>query len=111
MVGMFKMIPKRYSQMTEAELHQVIADLKEQSRKAEQLGRINEYAVFEQKITMANAYLLNPEDFHPGEVYGLKDNPGVSFKISYINGVFAWGKRLEGINAEEAFPISMLVKK
>lgn len=105
------MAQKRYSQMTEAELLQEIADLKEQSRKAQQLGRINEYAVFEQKITMAKAYLLNPEDFKPGEVYELKDYPGVDFKIDYMNGVFAWGYRVGGNGKEEAFPISMLVKK
>jgi hypothetical protein len=109
---MLKMMQqKRYSQMTEVELHQEIAQLKEKARKAEQLGRINEYAVFEKKVIMAKAYLLNPDDYKPGEKYGILDEPGAGFKIDYMNGVFAWGFRLGGNGEEVALPISMLTEK
>lgn len=37
-------------------------------------------------------------------------DPGVYFKIDYINGVFAWGYRLGGEKEEEALPISVLKK-
>ena len=43
---------------------------------------------------MAKAYLLNPDDFIPGEMYQIAGDPGAYFKINYLNGVFAWGHRL-----------------
>ncbi|MBS4175161.1 YfhH family protein [Bacillus sp. FJAT-49736] len=99
---------KRYSTLTEYELKQEIAQLTEKARKAEQLGIVNEYAVLERKITMAKAYLLNPKDFSSGEVYQIEGDPGVYFKIDYINGVFAWGYRMSGGKEQEALPISLL---
>jgi hypothetical protein len=99
---------KRYSQLTEHELRQEIAKLREQARKAEQLGMVNEFAVLERKVLMAQAYLLNPDSFMPGEIYELEGDPGQYFKIEYLNGVFAWGYRLKGEGKEEAVPISML---
>lgn len=101
---------KRYSQMTEYELKQEIAAITEKARKAEQLGIVNEFAVLERKAIMAKAYLLNPKDFKPGELYEIEGDPGVYFKIDYINGVFAWGYRLGGEKEEEALPISVLKK-
>ncbi|WP_268877418.1 YfhH family protein [Sutcliffiella halmapala] len=104
---------KRYSQMTAHELHQEIATLKEKARKAEQLGIVNEFAVLERKITMAKAYMLNPDDYKPGDIYELEGDPGVFFKIDYMNGVFAWGNRVYGeeiSKEEEGLPISMLMK-
>lgn len=96
--------------MTEYELKQKIALLTEKARKAEQLGIVNEYAVLERKAIMAKAYLLDPKDFIPGEMYEIEGDPGVYFKIDYMNGVFAWGYRLDGSNEEEALPISLLKK-
>ncbi|WP_071396108.1 YfhH family protein [Bacillus tuaregi] len=101
---------KRYSQLSEYELHQEIAKLHEKARKAEQMGMVNEFAVLERKAVMAKAYLLNPEDFIPGEIYQIEGDPGAYFKIDYLNGVFAWGHRLRNGQEEEALPISMLVK-
>lgn len=94
--------------MTESELKQEIATLKEKARKAEQLGIVNEYAVLERKATMAQAYLLDPSDFKPGEIYAIDGAPGTYFKIDYLKGVFAWGYRLNGRGKEEALPISLL---
>jgi len=99
---------KRYSQMTGHELSQEIAQLLEQARKAEQMGMINEYAVLERKALMAKAYLLDRSSFKPGEIYELDGDPGQYFKVDYLNGVFAWGYRLNGNGQEEALPISML---
>ncbi|WP_071458744.1 YfhH family protein [Bacillus massilinigeriensis] len=101
---------KRYSQYTEYELQQEIATLREKARKAEQMGMVNELAVLERKAAMAKAYLLNPEDFKPGELFEIEGDPGAYFKIDYINGVFAWGYRLGGAREEEALPISLLKK-
>lgn len=102
---------KRYSQMNEYELNQEIGVLTEKARKAEQLGIVNELAVLERKISMAKAYLLDPDTFVPGEVYEILEDPGSLFKIDYMNGIFAWGNRVGGPDKEEALPISLLVKK
>ncbi|MFT4413998.1 YfhH family protein [Fredinandcohnia humi] len=102
---------KRYSQMTEYELHREIASLKEKARKAEQLGIVNELAVLERKAAMAKAYLLNPKDFKPGDIYEIEGDPGSYFKINYMNGVFAWGSRVGQEDKEEALPISLLVRE
>ncbi|MEK4031058.1 MULTISPECIES: YfhH family protein [Bacillaceae] len=99
---------KRYSDMEEYELRQEIARLKEKARKAEQLGIVNEFAVLERKALMAEAYLMNPNDFIPGKQYEIKGAPGSYFKIDYMNGVFAWGYRVGGDGEEEGLPISML---
>ncbi|MGG4489753.1 YfhH family protein [Metabacillus idriensis] len=102
---------KRYSTLSEYELKTEIALLREKARKAEQLGMINEFAVLDRKITMAQAYLLNPDSFLPGEIYEIEGAPGTYFKISYMNGVFAWGNRLQTPDEEEGLPISMLGQK
>ncbi len=101
---------KRYSQMSQYELQQEVAHLHEKARKAEQMGMVNEFAVYERKAVLAKAYLLNPDDFIPGEMYAIEGDPGAYFKITYLNGVFAWGHRLVNGKDEEALPISMLVK-
>ncbi|MBM7650593.1 YfhH family protein [Neobacillus cucumis] len=99
---------RRYSEITEHELRQEIADLKEKARKAEQMGMVNEFAVLERKVQMARAYMMDPDSFKPGEIYQIEGDPGEYFKIDYMNGVFAWGYRLQGDGKEEALPISML---
>ncbi|ASV66435.1 YfhH family protein [Cytobacillus sp. FSL W7-1323] len=101
---------KRYSQLSEYELKQEIAQLREKSRKAEQLGMVNEFAVLERKTVMAKSYLLNPDDFITNEIYEIEGDPGSYFKIDYMNGVFAWGYRLSGDQEQEALPIAMLGK-
>ncbi|MCI2254844.1 YfhH family protein [Domibacillus sp. PGB-M46] len=101
---------KRYSDMSEIELKQEIARLREKARKAEQLGIVNEFAVYDRKVTMAQAYLMNPDDFKPGKMYELTTDPGQYFKVEYMNGVFAWGYRLNGGGKEEGIPISLLNK-
>ncbi|WP_346200671.1 YfhH family protein [Caldifermentibacillus hisashii] len=104
------MTKKRYSEMSEIELKQEIAHLREQARKAEQLGIINEFAVLERKALMAECYLLNPEDFKKGEIYRLRNEPDTYFRIKYLKGFFAWGNRLNGEGKEEGIPISLLEK-
>ncbi|GGE45484.1 hypothetical protein GCM10011391_25380 [Pullulanibacillus camelliae] len=98
---------KRFSEMTDRELEAVIAELKINIQKSEQMGMINEVAVHERKMAMAEAYRMNPDAFHPGEVYYIKYDDKIPFTIAYLNGVFAWGYRGE---TEElsAYPISLL---
>lgn len=100
---------KRFSEMSEFELRTEIGRLNEKAKKAEQLGRTNEFAVYERRMLMAQAYLLNPEDFQPGATYSILDGDE-TFQISYMNGRFAWGYR-NNQTSLEAVPISLLGKK
>ena len=97
---------KKYSEMSMAELQTEIGELKVKAQKAEQQGMINEFAVHERKMLMAQAYLLDPKDFNGGERYEFKDQPEEYFDIEYMNGVFAWGYRKEA-ETLEAVPISV----
>ncbi|WP_313893646.1 YfhH family protein [Psychrobacillus sp.] len=99
---------KKYGDMTEQELRTEIANLKEKARKAEQLGIINEFAVYERKVAMAQAYLIDPSTIKAGEMYRITGDPGMFFQVEYLKGRFAWGYRLGGDRYEEALPISLL---
>lgn len=105
----------RYSDFSVEQLHKEISQLKEKALRAEQLGNISEVAVNERKMQVAMAYLLNPEEYYAGDVHELNGDPGHTFKINYINGVFAWGHRInllhEVYEEEEALPISLLGDK
>ncbi|BAC12850.1 YfhH family protein [Oceanobacillus iheyensis] len=105
----------RYSDYSIEQLHREIGDLKEKAQKAEQLGNVSEVQIYERKMQVALAYTINPDDFKKDEIYQLKMEPGYTFKIDYINGVFAWGYRinlLDEVREEiEALPISLLGKK
>ncbi|WP_416149024.1 YfhH family protein [Salipaludibacillus sp. HK11] len=98
---------EKYSRMAMAKLQQEIAELKVKAQKAEQKGMINEFAVYERKMIMAQAYLLDPQDFKSGQKYDFKDDPQEFFDIEYMNGVFAWGYR-SGSKELEGVPISIL---
>src|SRR5699024_8843123 len=96
----------RFSDMSVEQLRKEAAKFKEKAQRAEQLGNPSEMAINERKMQVALAYTLNPDDFEPGEIYELRGDPGHTFKINYINGVFAWGQRVnllgELYEAEEA---------
>jgi hypothetical protein len=106
------MLTKRYSMMSEYELRLEISTLNEKAKKAEQLGMVNEFAVLERKAVLAKAYLLDPKDFKVNDIYEMEGDPGVYFRIHYLNGVFAWGSRIKEESKEEGIPISLLkIKK
>ncbi|KGX88128.1 YfhH family protein [Pontibacillus litoralis] len=111
---------QRYSDMTVEQLRDVVSKLTEQARKAEQMGMVNEYAVYQRKIQMAKSYMVNPATFSKGDVYEIEGSPAVYFEIQYMNGIFAWGRRkdengtwleVQGAEEYEALPISMLGNK
>ncbi|GEL08768.1 YfhH family protein [Salisediminibacterium halotolerans] len=101
---------KKYSEMSMAELQTEIGELKVKAQKAEQQGMINEFAVHERKMLMAQAYLLDADAFNAGERYAFKDDPDDYFDIDYMNGVFAWGHR-KNADQQEAVPISVFGKQ
>ncbi|NGP46568.1 YfhH family protein [Bacillaceae bacterium SIJ1] len=94
--------------MSHHELLQEIGTLTEKARKAEQLGIPNEYAVYERKIALAKSYMVDLKQFTPGDTYYIEESgKKTSFKIQYLNGVFAWGYR-EQSEELEAVPVSVL---
>ena len=98
-----------YASMTEQQLREEIAMLKEKARKAEALGIVNEYAVYERRALMAAAYLVDLSTIIPGEMYRLDGSPGEFFVVDRLKGRFAWGYRLGGNKFEEALPVSILL--
>ena len=80
-----------YASMTEQQLREEIAMLKEKARKAEALGIVNEYAVYERRALMAAAYLVDLTTIIPGEMYRLDGSPGEYFVVDRLKGRFAWG--------------------
>ncbi|WP_100489040.1 YfhH family protein [Sporolactobacillus pectinivorans] len=98
---------QRFSEMTPFELTQKIGAFTDQARKSEQLGMVSELAVYERKIDMARAYLMDPEDFKSGQTYFVRD---LAFKIHHMKGILAWGG-FEGSEKLYAYPISLLKKK
>ncbi len=101
-------IEKKYSEMTEHELRGEIGRLREKARKAEQLGILNEFAVYQRKMVMAQSYMVDPATIEPGEIYRIDGDEGMFFQVDYLKGHFAWGYRLGGARSDEALPISML---
>lgn len=105
----------RYSDLSVEQLYNLIAELKEKAQKAEQLGNVSEVEINERKIQIAQSYTMNPEAFKPGELYELKTEQGFRFRVEYIQGIFAWGNRMNllGATAEktEGIPISLLGNK
>lgn len=102
-----------YTDMTEHELRTEIANLLEKARKAESLGVINEYAVYQRKALIAQSFLVDLSTIVSGEIYRIQGDEGMFFQVDYLKGRFAWGHRLGGSRVEEALPVAMLeeVKK
>lgn len=77
-------------------------------RKAEMNGIMNEYDVYANKVVIAESYLIDTNEIELGKIYRLKDGTGNYFKVERLKGVFAWGYRINGAEAEEGLPISLL---
>lgn len=102
---------KRLVEMNEHELHQTIADYREKARKAEMMGIVNEYEVWQRKALIAESYLVKADLVVPGKVYQLVGTEQEYFKVEHIKGIFAWGFRLNGRSSEEGIPLSLLQLK
>ncbi|EHT8098565.1 YfhH family protein [Staphylococcus pseudintermedius] len=102
------MIEKRLSDMDRQEILHVIQTSKEKMRKAEMNGIMNEYDVYANKVVIAESYLIDTNEIELGKIYRLKDGTGNYFKVERLKGVFAWGYRINGAEAKEGLPISLL---
>lgn len=105
----------RYSDYSLEQLRVELGKMKEKLQKAEQFGEVNEVAIYERKMQMLASYMENPGDFKANAVYSLRGDPGHQFKINFVEGVMAWGHRVnllgEVYEAEEALPIALLEKE
>ena len=101
-------LDKSYDDMTEHEIRQRMAYYREKERKAQQLGVINEFAVYQQKMIIAQSHLVDLSTIIPGEVYRIEGEPGVYFQVDYLKGRFAWGYRLGEKTEIEALPVALL---
>lgn len=104
-----------YSDFTVEQLRAELGKLKEKAIKAEQLGEVNKVEIYQRKMQIVSSYLINPEEFHANDIHRLNGDPGYTFKINYIEGIMAWGHRInllgEMLEKEEAIPIGMLGEK
>ena|SRR5699024_8350771 len=104
-----------YSDYTVEQLREEIGKLKEKAQTAEQLGEINKAEIYQRKLQIVSSYMKNPGDFEANDVHELNGDPGYTFKINFVNGVMAWGHRInllgEMREKEEALPIAMLGEK
>ncbi|HLR70802.1 MAG TPA: YfhH family protein [Pseudogracilibacillus sp.] len=105
----------RYSDYSVEQLRAELGKVKEKAQTAEQLGEINKVAIYERKIQIISSYMLNPDEYKANDIHQLQGDPGYKFKINYINGIMAWGHRInllgEILEQEEALPIAMLGEK
>lgn len=105
----------RYSDYTVEQLEVELQELIEKARAADEAGKHSHVAINERKIEIVQSYMLNPAAFIPDDVHELRRDPGHTFKISYINGVMAWGQRInllgEMYEKVEALPIALLGEK
>lgn len=99
---------KKLIEMTSHELNAVIAQYREKARKAEMMGVVNEYEVYQRKALIAESYLVDTSRIEIGKVYGLVGTEREYFKVERIKGIFAWGFRLKGNSGEEGIPVSLL---
>jgi|SRR5690625_1211071 len=105
----------RYSDYSVEQLREELGTLKEKALEAERLGKLSQLAINERKMQIVKSYMLNPADYLQNEVYELNGDPGHTFKINYVNGIMAWGQRInllgEMYEKVEALPISLLGDK
>jgi|SRR5699024_5396506 len=101
-----------YSDYTIEQLREELGKLVEKAQKAEQLGEVSKYEIYERKIQMVSSYMMNPDEFKEGDIHRLKGDPGYTFKINFIEGIMAWGHRInllgQQVEREEALPIALL---
>lgn len=101
-----------YSDYTVEQLREELGKLVEESQKAQQLGEVSKYEIVERKIQMVSSYMMNPDEFKAGDIHRLKGDPGYTFKINFIEGIMAWGHRInllgQQVEQEEALPIALL---
>ncbi|UXR87635.1 YfhH family protein [Staphylococcus felis] len=99
---------KRLSEMERHEILHEIQTYKEKMRKAEMTGIMNEYDVYQNKVVIAESYLVDLSAIALGKSYQLQDGTHDRFQVERLKGVFAWGYRSSQRATEEGIPVSLL---
>lgn len=103
---------KRFSELNDQELNKQITDFEAELKELKNSDNESRKAVVEQKLLVARSYKLNRSNFKTGRLYYLEDTDTHIFKLNYINGVFAWGSKIQigtkRENREEALPLALL---
>src|SRR5699024_93121 len=99
----------RFSDYSLEQIREELGKLKEQSLKAEQLGNLSELSVIERKMQMLASYQLNPSDYQADEIYSLSGDPGYTFQITYIEGVMAWGHKINLLEKRQDKEIALIL--
>lgn len=97
---------KQYSRMSDTELLLETDHLRREAKRKIQEGKFHEVDVLEQQYYFAKSYLMDPKKIALDATYHVHGEAGI-FKISYINGIMAWGK-INNEDPEVAFPIARL---
>jgi|SRR5690625_375977 len=90
----------RYKRYSKEQLQAEEDILQKKLKEAEQAGKRNYVAVHRRKIEIVRSYMLDPEDFKPGAIYTLKEDPEYLHKIDEVSGVVAWGYRINKVTKE-----------
>jgi hypothetical protein len=99
---------RRYSEMSEKELREVMDRLKEEAIALYEKGALEEVMVLRTKYYLAASYLIDPESIKIGGIYYVEGLPGnETFTVTKIDGVMAHGQ-LSSSSAPQAFPLAML---
>lgn len=92
--------------MSRTDLVKETERLRREAKRKQAEGNLHEIDVLEQQYYFAKSYLMNPEDIEVGAAYHIHGESG-SFRVSYLNGVMAWGK-VNNESSERAIPIGRL---
>ncbi|MCJ7841642.1 DUF1811 family protein [Lederbergia sp. NSJ-179] len=77
------------------QLQEEVEILKEKLKRAQLEGKTNHILVYKRKIELVRSFMLNSEDFQPGDIFEIIEEPDYLFEIIEISGVTAWGYTID----------------
>jgi len=104
-----------YKTYTNHQLQEEVEMLKEKLAQAKQDGIKSRIAIYTRKIEVVRSFMLDANDFQPGDTFTLQEDQDHIFEINEVKGVFAWGYRIHKQTKtkldEEGFLLVMLGEK
>ncbi|KRG11846.1 DUF1811 family protein [Lederbergia galactosidilytica] len=83
-----------YKTYSHQQLQEEVEILKEKLKQAQLEDRTNHILVYTRKIELVQSFMLNPDDFQPGDIFEIIQEPDYLFEIIEISGVTAWGYKI-----------------
>jgi len=84
-----------YKKYSMDQLKQEEINLRDGLEEAERLDQKKYIAVYKRKIEIVQSYMLNQNDFQPGDIREFKEEPHYLFEVDEMSGVIAWGYRID----------------